>query len=141
LPETYLRALASQLVNHMVELIPHWDKVNHMVEHELEPLDRIFRALADPTRRAMLRRLSNGARNIGELAEPFEMSFAAASKHVKVLELAGLLIRRVEGRTHVCELEPKPMAQASRWLAFYERYWNSRFDALDVALTSKPKKK
>jgi DNA-binding transcriptional ArsR family regulator len=107
-----------------------------MVEREPARLDRVFHALADPTRRAMLRSLSRGERNIGELAAPFAMSFAAASKHVKVLELAGLLTRRVEGRSHVCLLRPKAMAEASRWLAFYEQYWTARFDALASALAS-----
>ena len=107
------------------------------------PLDRVFHALADSTRRAMLRSLTGGDRNIGELAAPFAMTFAAASKHVRVLELAGLLRRRIEGRSHVCTLRSEPMAAANAWLAFYERYWNSRFDALDTALKShlSPKKR
>ena len=105
----------------MVDYLAAGTKLNQMVEREPERLDRVFHALADPTRRAMLRSLSRGERNIGELAAPFEMSFAAASKHVRVLELAGLLSRRVEGRSHVCLLRPKPMAEASRWLAFYEQ--------------------
>ena len=120
----------------MVDYWPGVAKLNHMVEREAERLDRIFHALADPTRRAMLRSLSRGELNIGELAAPFEMSFAAASKHVRVLEGAGLLSRRVEGRSHICLLRPKPMAEASRWLAFYEQYWTSRFDTLDAALAA-----
>jgi DNA-binding transcriptional ArsR family regulator len=87
--------------------------------------------LADPTRRAMLRALTPGERTIGELGAPFEMSFAAASKHVKVLEGAGLIERRVLGRSHYCRLEPAPLAAADKWLHFYERYWTDRLDRLD----------
>ncbi len=84
----------------------------------------------------MLRTLSSGERPIGELAAPFRMSFAAASKHVRVLEGAGLVRRRVEGRRHVCRIEPSPLAAAERWLRFYERFWNKRLDALEALLKS-----
>jgi DNA-binding transcriptional ArsR family regulator len=79
------------------------------------PLDGVFRALADPTRRAMLRTLAAGERPIGELAAPFRMSFAAASKHVKVLECAGLVRRRVQGRRHLCRIQAAPLAAADEW--------------------------
>jgi DNA-binding transcriptional ArsR family regulator len=102
-----------------------------MVEQQL---DRVFGALSDPTRRAMLRRLAGGERTVGELAEPFAMSFAAAAKHVKVLEEAGLLRRRIEGRTHRCRIEAGPLARADRWLAYYERFWSARLDDLERAL-------
>jgi DNA-binding transcriptional ArsR family regulator len=102
-----------------------------MVEQNL---DRVFAALSDPTRRAMLRRLAAGERTIGELAEPFDMSFAAAAKHVKVLEEAGMLSRRIEGRSHHCRLEAGPLAQADRWLAYYQRFWSQRLDDLESAL-------
>ena len=75
-----------------------------MFNHMVEQLDRVFSALSDPTRRAMLRRLTVGERMVGELAEPFDMSFAAAAKHVKVLEEAGLLSRTIDGRSHRCRL-------------------------------------
>src|SRR5262249_50672639 len=94
-------------------------------------LDRIFAALADETRRAMLRRLASGERSVGELAEPFDMSFAAAAKHVKVLEQAGLLRRRIAGRTHFCRIEAGPLARADRWLSYYERFWTMRLDDLE----------
>ncbi|WP_233171532.1 metalloregulator ArsR/SmtB family transcription factor [Dyella sp. ASV21] len=97
-------------------------------------LDVIFQALTDGTRRAMLRSLATGDRNIGELAAPFDMSLAAASKHVKVLERAGLVRRMVKGRTHVCRLEPAPLAAADEWLRFYEQFWNQKLDALDALL-------
>lgn len=108
--------------------------LNHMVEQRTEPLDSIFHALADPTRREMLRRLSLQERTVSELAEPFEMSLAAASKHVKVLEQAGLIRRTVRGRTHICRLAPRPLADAHEWLRFYERFWNERLDALEREL-------
>ncbi len=97
-------------------------------------LDGVFQALADPTRRGMLRRLAAGERTITELAEPCAMSFAAASKHVRVLERAGLVHRTVRGRTHHCRLEPAPLADAQAWLAFYQRYWTTRLDALETLL-------
>ena len=105
-----------------------------MVVQRSASLDGVFHALADPTRRAMLRTLAAGERNIGELAAPFHMSLAAASKHVRVLETAGLVRRRVEGRRHVCRIEPSPLAAAERWLRYYERFWTSRLDALEALL-------
>lgn len=97
-------------------------------------LDNVFHALADPTRRAMLHSLAGGQRNISELAAPFHMSFAAASKHVRVLETAGLVQRKIVGRTHLCQLEPAPLVAASQWLRFYEGLWTEKFDALDALL-------
>jgi DNA-binding transcriptional ArsR family regulator len=105
-----------------------------MVEYNAPALDRVFRALADPTRRAMLRRLADGEHSVGELAEPFDMSFAAAAKHVKVLEEAGLLSRTIEGRTHRCRIEAGPLAEADRWIAYYQRFWTARLDDLETAL-------
>ncbi|MFY9609139.1 MAG: metalloregulator ArsR/SmtB family transcription factor [Blastocatellia bacterium] len=105
-----------------------------MVLQDNASLNGVFHALADPTRRAMLRSLASGQRNIGELAAPFNMSFPAASKHVRVLEAAGLVTRNVEGRSHVCQIEPSPLAAASEWLRFYERFWSERLDALDAVL-------
>jgi DNA-binding transcriptional ArsR family regulator len=97
-------------------------------------LDRLFHALSDPTRRAMLRALAEDERKIGDLARPFAMSFAAASKHVRVLESAGLVSRRVDGRAHVCRLEAAPLAEAEAWLSFYARFWNRRLDVLETLL-------
>jgi DNA-binding transcriptional ArsR family regulator len=104
-----------------------------MVEQRL---DTTFRALADPTRRGMLASLALGERSIGELAEPFAMSFAGASKHVKVLEEAGLVARRKHGRTHVIKLEAKPLEEAERWLRQWERFWNVRLDRLQALVES-----
>src|SRR5215467_7435090 len=114
---------------------------NHMVEQQTSALDRVFGALSDPTRRAMLRRLAGGARTVGELAEPFDMSFAAAAKHVKVLEEAGLLRRTIDGRSHRCRIEAGPLAQADRWLAYYERFWSLRLDDLESALARNARNK
>ena len=105
-----------------------------MVVQSAPALDSVFHALADPTRRAMLRSLASGQRTIGELAAPFSMSFTAASKHVRVLERAGLVRRRVEGRSHICRLDPAPLAAADEWLRFYETFWTERFDALEAVL-------
>jgi DNA-binding transcriptional ArsR family regulator len=104
-----------------------------MVIHSQE-LDRIFRALGDPTRRAMLRRLSRQEHTVGELAEPFRMSLAAASKHVRTLEQAGLVRRTVRGRTHFLQLDPQPLADADEWLRSYERLWSKRLAALEALL-------
>ncbi|AGC48282.1 ArsR family transcriptional regulator [Myxococcus stipitatus DSM 14675] len=105
-----------------------------MVELLATRLDNTFHALADPTRRAMLRSLSVQERSVGELAAPFEMSLAAASKHIKVLEKAGLVRREVKGRVHVCRLEAKPLSDVREWLRFYERFWGERVDALEALL-------
>jgi DNA-binding transcriptional ArsR family regulator len=108
-----------------------------MVELHAPPaakLDAIFHALGDATRRGMLRDLAVGQRSVGELAAPFDMSLAAASKHIKALEKAGLVRREVRGRTHICRLEPRPLEDAHEWIAFYERFWNSRLDALEGLL-------
>jgi DNA-binding transcriptional ArsR family regulator len=105
-----------------------------MVELFAPELDTVFHALGDATRRKMLGELAGGSRTVSELAEPFAMSLAAASKHIKVLESAGLLSREVRGRTHLCRLEPGPLASAYEWLAFYERFWTSRLDLLERLL-------
>jgi len=101
-----------------------------MVEQQIE-MDGVFHALAHGARREMVGRLAGGDLSIGELAEPLAMSFAAASKHVKVLEGAGLLRRSVEGRRHVCHLEAEPLASATAWLRHYERFWSERLDSLE----------
>jgi len=102
-----------------------------MVE-DMKGIGRVFHALSHGARRQMLSRLDAGELTVGELAEPLSMSLAAASKHVKVLERAGLVRLRVEGRRHVCRLEPAPLASAYAWLHFYERHWRERLDALEA---------
>ncbi|MEX2628819.1 MAG: metalloregulator ArsR/SmtB family transcription factor [Tistlia sp.] len=105
-----------------------------MVELETPQLSAVFHALGDPTRRRMLRELAGGERTVGQLAEPFAISLAAASKHVKALEKAGLLRREVRGRTHLCRLDPGPLAGAHQWLSFYQRFWTERLDVLEQLL-------
>jgi len=107
-----------------------------MDEYRLPALDLVFHALADPTRRSMLAALAGGPRSVGELAAPFDISLAAASKHVKSLERAGLVAREVRGRTHVCALDAKPLAEADAWLREYSRFWTARLDALEAVLRS-----
>lgn len=97
-------------------------------------LDAVFHALAHPARRAMLKRLAAAPQNIGELASPFAMTFAGASKHVRVLERAGLVKRKVEGRQHVCAIAPAPLKAATDHLTHYERLWTASLDALDAML-------
>lgn len=104
-----------------------------MVE-DSEKVDRVFHALSNRTRRGMVRQLSGGECSVGDLADPAEMSFAAASKHVKVLERAGLVNRRVAGRQHLCSLKPEPLKEASEWLSFYERFWSESLDRLAATL-------
>ncbi len=82
----------------------------------------------------MLGDLATGERTVGELAEPFAMSLAAASKHIKVLETAGLIRRDVRGRTHICSLDPAPLMSADQWLGIYRRFWTGRLDALEQLL-------
>ena len=108
--------------------------INHMVECHAPILDAVFHALGDATRRRMLADLARGERTVGELAEPFAMSLAAASKHIKTLERAGLIRREVRGRTHICQLDPGPLASAHQWLAVYEQFWSTRLDALERLL-------
>ena len=97
-------------------------------------LDATFAALADPTRRAILARLALGEASVAELGEPFAMSQPAISKHLKVLELAGLVRRGRDAQRRPCRLEAAPLAEANAWLERYRALWESRFDALDTLL-------
>ncbi|WP_404423035.1 ArsR/SmtB family transcription factor [Thalassospira australica] len=97
-------------------------------------MNSVFHALGDPTRRQMLFNLSGGERTVSQLAAPFDISLAAASKHIKVLENAGLIRREVRWRTHYCHLDPGPLASAYEWLGFYARFWNDRLDVLENLL-------
>jgi DNA-binding transcriptional ArsR family regulator len=105
-----------------------------MVQDYSPALDRVFHALAHPARRAMLRRLAGGERNLTELAAPLRMSFPAASKHVRVLERARLVRRRIVGRTHLCRIEGKPLADASDYLERFREIWDANFQRLDALL-------
>lgn len=101
-----------------------------MVEHPAERLDLVFHALSDQTRRGMLARLSRGEQTVSELASPYEMSLAAASKHIQTLERAGLVKKTVRGRIHYCRIDPRPLARADDWLKNYERLWDQRIERL-----------
>ena len=118
----------------MVDIQPSLDTLNHMVLDRSATLDRVFHALAHPARRAILRRLSEKEQNLSELSAPLKMSFPAASKHVRVLERARLVRRRVVGRAHLCRIEAKPLADASGWLEGYRRMWEGTFQRLDALL-------
>src|SRR5262249_31374380 len=102
--------------------------LNLMVEST--DMSEVFHALAHDARRAILNRLAAGELTVGQLAEPFSMSLEAASKHIRVLERAGLVRRTVQGRRHVCSLEARPLASAAAWMRFYERFWTERLDTL-----------
>lgn len=118
----------------MVDNPPARDILNHVVTDRSPRLDRVFHALAHPARRAMLRSLASGERNISELAAPLNMSFPAASKHVRVLERARLVRRNVVGRTHICRIEGKPLAETEKWLEEFRRIWERNFLRLDALL-------
>ena len=105
-----------------------------MVELNTPQLDLVFHALGDATRRHMLRELAAGERTVASWPNLSPCRFAAASKHIKALENAGLVRREVRGRTHMCQLEPGPLASADQWLRYYERFWTGRLDALEQLL-------
>ena len=123
-----------EILNQMVDNPRGADILNHMVKDQSKSLDRVFHALAHPARRAMLRQLTGGARNLSELAAPFRMSFPAASKHVRVLERARLLRRHVVGRTHWCRIEAEPLGKACDFLENYRRFWEESFERLEDVL-------
>ncbi len=115
---------------------------NYMVKYSssreaAECLDRVFHALADPTRRAILTQLADGPAVVGELAQPFSMSLPAVSKHLAVLERARLMARDRDGRFHRCRLEPEPMAGAAEWIARTRAFWEGRLDGLSRYLEPK----
>ncbi len=97
----------------------------------VDALSRTFGALADPTRRAILARLSEGGATVGQIAEPFAMTFAAVSKHLRVLERAGLVTRGREAQFRPAQLDAEPLRAASSWIIDYERFWNDSLGALD----------
>jgi DNA-binding transcriptional ArsR family regulator len=106
-----------------------------MVERKNEQqLDLIFHALADSTRRAILRLVAERECTVSEMAEPFRMSLNAVSKHIKVLEKAGLIRRTVDGRVHRCKMDAGPLEQASSLIAYYQKFWEDRFDHIEKYL-------
>src|SRR5213083_2081913 len=103
--------------------------------HATHRLDTVFAALADPTRRAILARLASGEATVTELAEPFAMSLPAVSKHLKVLQRAGLIARGREAQWRPCRLEAAPLKDAAEWIEHYRRFWEESFDRLDDYLS------
>jgi DNA-binding transcriptional ArsR family regulator len=114
--------------------------LNHMVKHSSEVLDATFSALSDATRRGILARLTLGEASVSELAAPYRMSLPAVSKHLRVLEGAGLVERQKDGRVHRCRLVAEPMKGASDWIERYRRFWEQQFNALEryLAVTQEP---
>jgi DNA-binding transcriptional ArsR family regulator len=102
-----------------------------MVKYTSHALDKVFAALAHPTRRALLERLAQGDTSVSDLATPFAMSLPAISKHLRVLEQAGLIARTKDGRVHRLRLRAQPMRDAAAWMAYYQQFWDTRLDALD----------
>ena len=103
--------------------------LNQMVYH-FSALDNTFSALSDPTRRAIISQLAYGELPILEIAAPFQMSLPAVSKHIRVLEGAGLVIRRKRGRINYCRLNARPLRDAAKWLVFYQQFWGAKLDSL-----------
>jgi DNA-binding transcriptional ArsR family regulator len=104
-------------------------------------LDHAFAALSDPTRRAILARLARSDATVGELAQPFDISLPAISRHLKVLEGASLISNERHGKHRLCRLKPEPLAQAAEWLEFHRRFWSGSFDRLHSHLKRKKEKK
>jgi DNA-binding transcriptional ArsR family regulator len=100
-------------------------------------LDHVLIAISDPTRRAILDRLRRGPARITDVAEPFEMSLAAVSKHVRMLERGGLVRRARQGREHTLTLDARPLRRVARWTSRYERFWNERLDRLEAFFAQK----
>jgi DNA-binding transcriptional ArsR family regulator len=100
----------------------------------MDTLSQTFQALADPTRRAILARLSSGAATVGDIAEPFDMSLPAVSRHLKVLTEAGLIERHTEAQWRRCELRAAGMREAADWIEEYRRFWEAQFDKLEAFL-------
>ena len=111
-----------------------------MVNNFEAQLDYTFAALSDPTRRAILARLALGEATVGELAAPFEVSLPAVSKHLRVLESAGLLERQVDGRIHRCRLAPAPMKDAAAWIEHYRIFWEAQLESLALYLETQTEK-
>ena len=99
-----------------------------------DPLSQLFAALADPTRRAILARLSEGEATVNELAEPFDITLPAISKHLKVLEKAGLIERTRSAQYRPCRLQAAPLKEVADWIGYYQQYWEESFDRLDAYL-------
>lgn len=107
---------------------------------QLDPLSETLSALADPTRRAILERLAKGPATVNEIAEPFDISLPAISRHLKVLESAGLISRGREAQWRPCQLEPQALKHIDDWLAYYRRFWTGSFDKMDAYIAKLKKR-
>jgi DNA-binding transcriptional ArsR family regulator len=107
----------------------------------IDPLSATLSAIADPTRRAILQRLAEGAATVNEIAEPFDISLPAVSRHLKVLETAGLITRGREAQWRPCQLEPQALKSVDEWLEHYRRFWTGSFDKMDAYIAELKKKK
>ncbi len=107
----------------------------------MDPLSAAFSALADPTRRAIIARLAEGEATVNDIAEPFDISLPAVSRHLKVLETAGLISRGRDAQWRPCKLEPQALKSIDEWLEFYRRFWDQRFDKMSDYLARIQKKK
>lgn len=114
---------------------------NRMVKYTSVSLDKIFSALSDPTRRAIVEKLAKVESSVTELAEPFDISLPAISKHLDILEDAGLILRTKDGRIHRCTLRGTPIQHAIEWLERYHSFWNEKFHRLDAFLEKSAKKR
>src|SRR5262245_35763236 len=112
-----------------------------MVMSQPQTLDRVFMALGHPVRRQILVRLAQGSATVTDIAEPFEMSLNAISKHLKVLERAGLIQREVLGREHYCRISTDPLEEVSNWLTYYQTFWTSRLDAIEREIITRKRSK
>jgi DNA-binding transcriptional ArsR family regulator len=110
---------------------------HHVVEHVQSQLDATYAALADPTRRAILARLQRRPARVTEVAAEFPVSLNAVSKHIRVLERAGLVRREIRGRDHVLSADPRPLREAGSWIEHYQRFWSTRADALAAHVESR----
>ena len=113
--------------------------VNQLVNNSGDDLDDVYAAIAHSVRRQVLDRLSEGAATVSELAEPFPMSLVAVSKHIKVLEAAGLVHRSIQGREHSMSLSPAPLRPAAAWIDHYRSLWEMRLDRLEARLRARNK--
>ncbi len=114
---------------------------NHMVELQDASLNQTYAAIADPTRRAILIRLMQSEARVTELAEPFDISLNAVSKHLRVLERAQLIRRTIKGRDHYLSVNIEPLQEAAEWIETYQQFWEKRMDALEIFLVKKNSQK
>jgi DNA-binding transcriptional ArsR family regulator len=115
--------------------------LNHVVEHLPGALDNVFGAMADPTRRAILRELGSSPARVTDIAKRFPVSLNAISKHLMVLERAGLVQREIRGRDHICRLDLRPMRKASAWMEEMHAFWEARLDALELHVAEKRRRR